>query len=364
MSWIVGELTSRGGAVPFREFMELALYHPGRGYYARERLPVGRDGDFLTAPSASHWYGTVLGGLLERAAERLGGLTVVDVAAAGGELVESLLGRLPGRHLAGIAAVERSATRRAELERRLAPRGVLVAPSLAALPRPSGATVMHACELYDAFPVDRVVSRGGALAQLWVEVRGEGLGWAERPAPPELAAYLLGHGVTLADGQVAELNLAAEPAHRGLLHWAGDRGLSIVLDYGYPAKRLYDPRGRSGGSLATYRGHRLGRDPLAAPGEQDLTAHVNWDDLRRAGDACGWREIGLWALAELLVRAGLERELARLGLDETAPLDARTVAERQELKRLLDPDGMGSDLKALVQAGPAVAADAAALFGC
>ena len=123
-----------------------------------------------------------------------------------------------------------------------------------------------------------------------------------------------------------------------------------MLDYGYEARRLYDPRGRRGGSLTTFSRHRLGRDPLISPGTVDLTAHVNWDDLRSAAERTDWLELGLWPLAEFLVRAGIARELEDRGLGMEADLDAATVTARQEVKRLLDPEGMGSDLKMLVQA--------------
>ncbi len=81
----------------------------------------------------------------------------------------------------------------------------------------------------------------------------------------------------------------------------------------------------------------------------DLTAHVNWDDLRRAARG-PWREIGLWSLAEFLVRAGIGHELEDRGLGMEAEIDADTYSQRQEIKRLLDPEGMGADLKVMVQA--------------
>jgi SAM-dependent MidA family methyltransferase len=86
------------------------------------------------------------------------------------------------------------------------------------------------------------------------------------------------------------------------------------------------------------------------PGEVDLTAHVNWDDLRGAAEGAGWQEVGLWPLAEFLVRAGIAEELEERGLGMEADLDAATITARQEVKRLLDPEGMGSDLKMLIQA--------------
>jgi SAM-dependent MidA family methyltransferase len=192
---------------------------------------------------------------------------------------------------------------------------------------------------------------------LTVIAKDAGLEWGSRPAGGELEGYFSTHGVTLAEGQTAEVNLAAEPLHRGLLETLGE-GVVLVLDYGHPSSRLYDPRGRSRGSLVAYRRHRFGRDILDVPGEQDLTAHVNWDDLRRAARAGAWRELTLLPLAEFLVRAGLGELLEQRGLGMEAELDAETVSARQEIKRLLDPEGMGSDLKMLVQ-GTGILAEAA-----
>ena len=218
------------------------------------------------------------------------------------------------------------------------------------LPQILRPAVLHASELYDAVPVARAVGRGGGVRELWVSVEDGVIGWSERPARDEVAGYLLGREVVLEEGQIAEVSLRSTKLHSKALEKVGGDGLMLVLDYGYETARLYDPRGRRGGSLATFRRHRVGRDPLVSPGEIDLTAHVNWDDLRSAASDAGWREIGLWPLAEFLIRAGLGPELEDRGLGMEVEITADVFAARQEVKRLLDPDGMGSDLKVLVQA--------------
>ncbi len=361
MEWLLRTLVRRGGEVPFRDMMELALYHPRDGYYSTAVPRYGRDADYITAPTASPWYPAVMGRLVGRLAAASGPMVVADVAAGDGSLLAGLLAAAPGGSVRRGVAVERSAglrrLQRARLRGAAAP--VSVRRRVGAAPRPGGPALVHASELYDALPVHRVVRRAAGLRELWVGVAGGELEWREYPAPRSLAGYLGGHGVELAVGQVAELNLEAEPLHRELLRWAGAEGVAVVLDYGYPARRLYNPRGRGQGSLATYRKHHMGRNALERPGEQDLTAHVNWDDLRRAAEEEGWEEIGLWPLAELLVRGGLGELVEEAGLGVEADLDATTVTARQELKRLLDPEGMGTDLKVLVQAAPGAAAAAA-----
>lgn len=356
VSWIEREIAARGGRVSFREFMELALYHPERGYYSRGTVRYGRGGDYLTAPTASGWYAAVVARILDRLrAAATGSLRVVDAASGDGAFLAGLLETWGGAPPPGVelVSIERSAALRRLQAERFAGTGVrIVEEAEAAGAWDDGLTVLHASELYDALPVHRVVQRETGLKELAVTVDEGGLGWTETPAAAEITAHLAFHGIELEPGQVAEVCLEAAPLHRRLLSLAGGTGVALVLDYGYTARRLYDPRGRRGGSLACYHRHGLNRDPLLHPGEQDITAHVNWDELRRAAETAGWREVALMPLAELMIRGGIA-ELAderNLGLERDP--DAEALAERQEIKRLLDPDGMGSDLKVLVQATP------------
>ena len=355
MSWMASEIEARGGAVPFDVYMELALYHRARGYYASDSVRYGRNGDFLTAPTASAWYARVVARLLRRIAAERGRVRLADAASGDGSFLARLLeslGTEAGEVLAEVTSVERSEAMRSLQSVRLAEAQVPVRmiSAFENFRQQAGPTVVHASELYDAQPVARAVGGADGLRELWVVAGKEALEWQERPARTEVTAYFERHGVVLEEGQIAEANLRAETIHRALLARAGDESLVLVLDYGYEARRLFDPRGRRGGSLATFHRHRMGRDPLESPGEIDLTAHVNWDDLRQAANAEGWIEVGLWPLAEFLVLAGIDQEIASRGLGMEAELDAATVTARQEVKRLLDPEGMGSDLKVVVQA--------------
>ena len=350
---MVDEIRARGGAVPFDVYMDLALYHPEHGYYSAAVPRYGRRADYVTAPTASEWYPRVVARLVRGVADANLPLRLVDLAAGDGSFLAGLseaLGDKAATVIDAVAAVERSASMRRRIVERLDRDRVEVVGDLAEIRPASGPTVVHASELYDAQPLARVVGRAGGLVELWVIAEPDDLVWAERPPRQQVVAYFSRHGVALEEGQVAEANLKAFKSHLEALTVSGSEGLMLTLDYGYEAERLYNPRGRRGGSLATFSRHRVARDPLSSPGEIDLTAHVNWDDLRAAGREAGWMEIGLWPLAEFLVRAGLAEELEERGLGMEAEIDAATFSARQEVKRLLDPDGMGSDLKMLVQA--------------
>lgn len=350
--WILREIGERGGEVGFRRFMELALYHPEHGYYTSGRMPWGRDGDYMTAPTASGWYGATAAGLLREISGRLGRrFRLVDSAAGDGSFLVSVLTALGDRAasvLESVTAVERSSALRERIAGRLERASVESRVTDRFDGAAGAAVVAHASELYDAMPVHLVEQTEEGLFELTVVANDAGLGWGRRRADPGLEAYFRRHGVELAVGQIAEVNPAAESAHRGFLEACGE-GVALILDYGYEAGRLYDPRGRRHGSLVSYRRHEVGRNVLESPGELDLTAHVNWDDLRSAATRCGWSEIGLMPLAEFLIRAGIAERVDEAGFGMEADLDAATVTARQEIKRLLDPEGMGSDLKMLIQ---------------
>jgi len=337
--------------------MELALYHPVHGYYSGREVRYGRSGDFLTAPTASPWYGRVLARLLKRLAAGRGPVVLVDLAAGDGSFLRTLFGALgPGNVLSRVVAVEQSPAMRTlcrDVLGECAP-AVEIVGGIGDAAAPDGFVLLHASELYDALPVARVIRRGEDLREFFVHAGENQLEWEEIPAGEEVVDYFRRHGVELVPGQIAEANLRAEELHRRHLEWAGSDAMALVLDYGYESRRLYNPRGRLQGSLSCFFRHELSRDPLLRPGEQDMTAHVNWDDLRRAAAAVGWKELSLDPLAVFLYRGGIGEIAGEMGLGMEAELDARTVTERQEIKRLLDPEGMGSDLRVLVQASGSI----------
>ena len=358
MDPIVAVVRARG-RVTFAVFMALALYHPEAGYYTRDRSgsgPAGPRGDFLTAPTATPLFARTLARLLERLAGLLGrSVTFVDLGAGEGLLLEALevsLAQARDAVLARAVAVEVGEWARARLRQRC-PRAEAVSRLEEARPA-QGPVLLFASELYDALPVHRVtvLRRSGELrlAEHYVECDGRG-GLrlvVDDPADDSLGQYLSGHAVVLEEGQVAEVRLGAEALHREHLRWCGGEGVALVLDYGYTARQLYNPRGRRRGTLVGYREHKPVEDPLEQPGEVDLTAHVNFDDLERAAAACGWERGELRALGSFLALHGA-LELLPAAAGGGAPMTATDWAELAAAKRLLVPTGMGADLKVLAQ---------------
>jgi SAM-dependent MidA family methyltransferase len=195
-------------------------------------------------------------------------------------------------------------------------------------------------EVVDALPVHLVTVREGALLERYVTLAEDGstLAWQDdAPSTPMLAEYFEQLGLLPGEGCIAEVNLSGVTWMERTASTLA-RGALLVLDYGYSAPELYSPARRFG-TLLTYRGHTLGSDPLRHVGEQDITAHVDFTSLARAGERAGLTTVGLISQAALLRRLGLDAYLR--ALDRSA-VDARDHdANRRAMLALVEPDGLG-----------------------
>jgi SAM-dependent MidA family methyltransferase len=326
----------RDGPVSFADFMEAALYDPDSGYYARG-APIGEGGDFVTSPSVSPAFAATIARRFAKDGERIeGDLDFVEIGAGEGRFLADFAEALARDHPAIASrtrstAVERSAAAREKLAK--LPLAILT--SAGDLPERSIVGWIFANELYDALPVTRVRGTGEGLEELRVAVEGDRFVWISVAAPAAWRDRLARSGVSLAAGQIGEIRPGAAELHRKLAR-ALSRGRLVVFDYGHRASTLYHPLARPGGTLAVHRGGRRGGDPLERPGEQDLTAHVDWDELVTAGEEEGLESEGP-------IRQG--RFLAESGIFDFV----ESEVEKWRAYRLVDPAGMGDEISVLVQ---------------
>jgi SAM-dependent MidA family methyltransferase len=322
------------GDLSFRDFVELALYHPEFGYYSQAVSPVGKEGDFVTAPLLSPVFSFALGRLIQEFLRREGGAlsTIVDVGCGDGALIRSLMS-----DDARFYGVDRSLKRVGD--------GPFVR-SLEEVPR-DGAHLLLSNELFDAIPFARLVQRGEHVHELWVAERDGVLDWTEHEAPPMYEDYFASHGVELAEGQFADVSLEWEAMYADIARYL-QRGLIVTFDYGFRAPQLFDRRIRRFGTAAAYSGQRVTRDLLANPGEQDLTAHINFSDLERAGEREGMTTLFFDRQAKFLLALGItEHELFKPM--QEVDLSLELIDARDDARRLVLPDGIGEDIRVLVQ---------------
>ena len=339
------------GDLSFRDFVELVLYHPESGYYARAENPVGKSADFVTAPALSPVFAFAISRLVREFLSRCEGevSTFVDIGCGDGGLVRELATQLPGYPASRqtFFGVDRSLRRAAG---KPGSRAAFV-QTLDEVPR-HGTHLLFSNELFDAFPFARLVQRGEHLHELWVTERDGVLDWAEREAAPPYEDYFASHGVELADGQFADVSLEWEAYYAEVARFSA-HSLIVTIDYGFEARKLFHPRIRRFGTAAAYSAQRVSRDLLADPGEQDLTAHINFSDLRRAGEREGATTLFFDSLARFLLTLGItEHELFRPVHEleaASAEEGIRLLEARDEARRLVLPDGIGEDLRVLVQ---------------
>jgi SAM-dependent MidA family methyltransferase len=330
--------TAPGRRITFARFMERALTEPGIGYYATSTLRPTRAGDFLTAPELHPLFGRCVGRALTARWLRCGSprvFTVREFGAGRGTLRDSVVAGLEadGSGLASVVSWEP-----VDLP------GRHPAPLTG---RP--ADIVIANEYLDALPVHRLVMVGGALRESWVTWREGGFGWEEGElSSAALVDPLLAADISLREGQVVEVRPAVAAWVAEVAGMLG-QGLLLVMDYGHETRELYGPR-RLAGTLVTYRGHVAGDDPLQAVGRQDITAHVDLGELRRAAEAHGLLPAVDISLGRWLAELGLGELLSDLGRDPATAPQAYADA-RAAVLRLLDPRHLGGQ-RVLGFAGP------------
>lgn len=386
---IIKDEIRRAGPMTFARFMDLALYHPQWGYYSggmSGREPVGWAGDFFTSGDVSPLWGWALAKQLHQMWQALGSPARFDVIEPGAG--RGLLAASVWRY--ALALDERwAAALRYTLVDRAAPdsplrsaREARLTAELAAIPAPQDAVrwapdlaqaasdgPITGCilsnELFDALPVHRVEARGGRLLEIYVALEPESGRLVETLAEPSserVADYLDRYGVpwrAYSDGWRAEVCPAAEDWTREVADILG-AGYMLALDYGVSARRLYT-RDRRHGTLMAYTRHRLSERPLTNPGQQDLTAHVNFSAVARVGTEEGLSVVRYTTQAALLNGLGIREQAESLAarLFPYAETERHTDRGQADLLRrstlrnavatLLDPHGLGG-FRALIQA--------------
>jgi SAM-dependent MidA family methyltransferase len=352
------------GPITFARFMERALYEPSLGYYATSTDRPTPAGDFVTAPELHPVFGWTVARQVDemwRQMDRPQDFVICEYGAGSGALVVSLLEGLVvlGSPLAQALTYDPIdlPAQGAFLEARLDAAGhgerLLKAPDVAR--RGSITGVVLANEFLDALPVHRVVVNDGELREIYVDWEKDGfLAVAGEPSTDELKQWFLDSGITLEEGQQAEVNLA-------LLAWVDvvaselDRGFVLVIDYGAEPADLYGPT-RITGTLRAFAGQHVSGDVLRGVGRRDITAHVDFGALERGARTAGLDVLGRRRLNEFLVAAGLDDAYAAARADADAEWES-AVMLRAAVRRLLDSAALGGyQVAALAKAVPGAAA--------
>lgn len=343
------ELIQRKGKITFADFMDMALYHPEYGYYTSEREKLGKEGDFYTSTDVH----PVFGGLIARQMEQMwkimgcGKFTIVELGAGKGWLCHDILSFIKERSPEFYKNVEYKIVEisKYHIEKQS---GILkdfedkivreqFSDGKFSFGPIEGCYLSN--EFFDSLPVHSVVVEENTLKEIFVTTKdGVLVETTGCLSTPELEEYFHGLNINLNEGQKAEVNLKA-------IEWIKNisrclkRGFAITIDYGHPAEGLYSDI-RSRGTLMCYYKHTTNESPLERIGNQDITAHVNFTSLMKAGEEEDIKTTGLAKQSHFLITLGILDEMNRSRND---------IKKVLTMKNLIIPGGMGDTFKILIQ---------------
>ncbi len=341
------------GPIPFSRYMELCLYDPEHGYYSRNAEQFGKAGDFYTSSDVHKVFGRLLARQFEEMWRVLGSpqrIELIELGPGRGLFAQDVLDwsekKFPDffRELRYVL-VESSPALRERIGETLGDHlasGRAQLGALDALDKTSGRdipTIVFANEFFDALPVE-ILSTGGSLL---VDTRDGRFLETWAPPSPEELEFLDRYSVHPESGERIEVPLAAQRSMDSIaarIH----RGFIIAIDYGYT--RAEQLAGRHRGTLKALRRHSISVDPYEAPGEQDITADVNFTALAAAAEKEGMQAQKVVTQSQFLMGIGEANQFADAFEECRLPQERAKVA--LQLKHLVTPAGMGESFQVLI----------------
>jgi len=346
----------RDGPISFRDWMQAALYDEREGYYCRpDRIPQGRAGDYRTAPETSPLFAATFANYFAKWFADLGfprAWTIFEAGAGGGEFAHGILDTFSAHYPEVFSATSyvidevspatrrRASARLSEFAERVTFR------RFAEINHPASVGIVFSNELIDAFPVHRVIMRNGKLRELYVGADKTNFVFVEGDPDERVAEYCGRSELRLTEGQIAEINLAAEE-FISLAAGLVERGVLLIVDYGAERDELLGSPDRFAGTLRAFHRHHLITNALARPGEQDLTTTVDWTQIKEAGGRAGLRAVRLERLDQFLLSEGLPQRLFEMVAETKDQVEALRLST--SAREMIMPHGLAASFQVLVQ---------------
>ncbi len=342
---IAQEINQQSGWISFARYMELALYARRLGYYTGGAAKLGSAGDFVTAPEISPHFGAALASFAHMVLPQTDN-QIMEFGAGTGKLAADLLAKLhhlgcpPERYY----IVELSGELRSRQEQRLKDFPEVV--WLDQMPVSFSGLVLGN-EVLDAIPVQLVIKTETGWNEMGVSVWDGVFNWSERALSDLTLLEQIPDIEDLPVGYLTELHPVAAGFMRSvaamLTHSDSGSGLAVWIDYGFPAAEYYLHQRDQGTLMCHYR-HHSHADPFYWPGLQDITAHVDFSAICRAGEAAGLDLLCYTSQAAFLINAGIGDLLLRCPPDDAL----RYLPQANAVQKLVSPAEMGELFKVLV----------------
>lgn len=339
-----------GGAIPFSQFMQMALYAPGFGYYSSDLRKFGAEGDFITAPEVSPLFAQCIARQLADVLLAMSEPKVMEFGAGSGVMAADMLleleqlDALPKQYF----ILELSASLKLRQQASIKDKAAHLLDRvvwLDELPSEKFKGVVVANEVLDAMPVECFKITGDTVASLQVSCRDKQLNSEYKPATNLVAEKVRDIEsrieTTLPEGYCSEFNPAIS-AWLESIATVLDQGLVLLVDYGYAAAEYYQQEREMGTMMCHYQ-HRAHENPLWYPGLQDITAFVDFSDVAYSAVDTGFDVSGYTSQAMFLISAGLE-DLHQRQLNDDIK---NQVLLSQQIKTLTMPSEMGERFKVM-----------------
>jgi SAM-dependent MidA family methyltransferase len=346
------------GPMPFSRYMEICLYDPTAGYYSRNAEQFGKAGDFYTSSDVHAVFGRLLARQFDQmwqSLDRPPEIEILELGPGRGLFARDVLDWSNRKFHDFFGAVtytlqESSPALRAKLRDTLnnhlaSGKAIISGESAEERPTihrslpPDAPLIVFANEFVDALPVEIL----GTAGKLHIAVEKNRLREIWLPPLDEELEFLDRYSVLPEAGERIEVPILAQNWIGQIAH-AISRGMLLIIDYGYT--RNEQLAGRHRGTLMAYRHHSSSPDPYQAPGEQDLTAHVNFTALAAACEQAGMQVEKLLTQSQFLMGIGERNQFADAFEDCRVPQERAKVA--LQLKHLVTPVGMGENFRVLI----------------
>lgn len=302
-------------SISYGTYMSLALYDVNNGYYMKEREKIGRQGDFFTSSNVSSVYAKTFAHFFIRLVKE--GVVpphICEIGGGTGKFAYDVLQEWQTISPDTFRDLQYSLIEVSPFHRRLQKQQLISFANVSQYAyydelNADFTGIVYSNELFDAFPVEVIEKREGMLYEVRIKYNSEGrLIEILRPLDnKQIISYLQRHQIQLNEGQRFEVPLQMNAYVKQLTRWLQE-GLLITIDYGYTNEEWMHPAHREG-SLRSYYGHQMIRNPLQCPGEMDITTHIHWDALNMACEEQGLQTVWHTEQREFLLAAGILEQL-------------------------------------------------------
>ncbi|MFC4893151.1 class I SAM-dependent methyltransferase [Pseudofrancisella aestuarii] len=337
--------------ISFRDFMNIALYYPGLGYYSSSKDKVSEYGDFITATSQTSIFATVFANQFADVLKKLGkDSNIVEFGAGTGKFAVDCMNELnrlkvlPKKYFIIELSNDLKFRQQAYVKERVPENLQDKFIWLTELPKEQIKGVVFANEVLDAMPVDIFRKSDMKIFQQGVSISEGELKLIDLPVNDKRFSSeidkVLADGITFSEGYTSELNTWIKPWIKSISETL-KQGVVFLCDYGYHRSLYYLPE-RNMGTLACYYRHKVNYDPFLNIGEQDITAHVDFTSVAEAVNDCEFEIEGYMTQANFLKRANV----SEIFLEIRKQLDQKYLAKySQDLKELLLGDKLAETFK-------------------